>query len=144
VSLDDVDFYRLVRARLEHEDGLTVNRLSWLVASQSFLFTAYAITLNGLAAGPGGPMAARQAMLCRLIPVIGVATTGLIYTGLVASARAMAWLRATFRARIADEARLGLPPVHAPGGILTLGQVAPRVLPLVFLVVWLALLLAAR
>src|SRR5437660_7609612 len=74
----------MVRARLEHEAGLTVNRLSWLVASQSFLFTAYAITLNGVAAGPGGAMTGRQAMLCRLIPLIGVATTGLIYTGLPA------------------------------------------------------------
>ena len=81
-------------------------------------------------------------MLCRLIPVIGVATTGLIYTGLIASARATAWLRGTLRARITDETRLGLPPVHAPGSIVVLGQVAPRVLPLVFLIVWLALLVA--
>ena len=143
-DLDDVEFYRMIRARLEHEDGLTVNRLSWLVASQSFLFTAYAITLNGLAAGPGGAMAERQAMLCRIIPLIGVATTGLIYTGLIASARAVAWLRGTLRARIADETRLGLPPVHSPGAIVALGQVAPRVLPLVFLIVWLALLVAGR
>ena len=26
--------------QLEHEDSLTINRLSWLVAAQSFLFTA--------------------------------------------------------------------------------------------------------
>jgi hypothetical protein len=74
---DDVDFYRLIRARIEHEDALTVNRLSWLVASQSFLFTAYALTLNGLAAGLSGPMADRQALL---------------------------WLRASLRARLGDDA----------------------------------------
>ena len=142
MSDDDTDFYRLIRARLEHEDGLTVNRLSWLVASQSFLFTAYAITLNGLASGLAGPMAERQAMLCRLIPLIGVASTALIYTGLLASARATTWLRATFRARVPDESRLGLPPVHAPSGIVTLGQLAPRFLPLVFVAVWLVLLVA--
>ena len=34
--------------QLVHEDGLLVNRLSWLVASPEwFLFTAYAIMLNG-------------------------------------------------------------------------------------------------
>ena len=44
-----------------------MNRLSWLVASQSFLFTAYAITLNGLA-GPGGAaIVERQAMLLPLV-----------------------------------------------------------------------------
>src|SRR5204863_2997643 len=41
----EVEFYHLVRRRIEHEDSLTVNRLSWLVGSQSFLFTAYALTL---------------------------------------------------------------------------------------------------
>ena len=73
-----------------------------------------------------------------------MATTGLIYTGLIASARATAWLRGTLRARIADETQLGLPPVQAPDAIVVLGQVAPRVLPLVFLIVWLALLIAGR
>lgn len=136
----DVEFYHLVRRRIEHEDGLTVNRLSWLVASQSFLFTAYALTLNGLAAGREGPMADRQALLCRLIPLIGVATTALIYAGLIASGRALVWLRALLQERVGDEARLGLPIVHSPVSIVRLGQLAPRVLPLVFLIVWLALL----
>jgi hypothetical protein len=31
-----------ISGRLEHEDGLIVNRLAWLMASESFLFTAYA------------------------------------------------------------------------------------------------------
>jgi len=137
---DDVDFYRLIRARIEHEDALTVNRLSWLVASQSFLFTAYALTLNGLAAGLSGPMADRQALLCRLIPLIGVATTALIYAGLIASGRALVWLRASLRARLGDDAPQGLPIVHSPPGIVALGQLAPRVLPLVFLAVWVVLL----
>jgi hypothetical protein len=112
------------------------------VASQSFLFTAYAITLNGLAVPGNAVVLERQAMLLRLIPLIGVATTGLIYTGLVAAWRASAWLRRAFHARVPDAARLGLPPIHAPAAVVALGQVAPRVLPLVFLVVWLYLLVA--
>jgi hypothetical protein len=39
-----------IRRHLKHEDSLMVNRLSWLVAWQSFLFTAYAIVLNGTSA----------------------------------------------------------------------------------------------
>jgi len=141
MKAEDLEFYQLIRRRIEHEDGLTVNRLSWLVGSQSFLFTAYALTLNGLAAGGLGPLADRQALLCRLIPLIGVATTALIYAGLIASGRAMVWLRGLLRERLGDEADLGLPIVHSPIGIVWLGQLAPRVLPLVFLIVWLALLL---
>lgn len=132
----------MVRARLEHEEGLTVNRLSWLVASQSFLFTAYAITLNGLAAPGGAVVAERQSMLCRLIPLIGIAITALIYVGLIAAERATGWLLSTFRARVSDEAGLGLPPIQAPASIVTLGRLAPRLLPPVFLAVWLYLLAA--
>lgn len=130
----------MVRARLEHEEGLTVNRLSWLVASQSFLFTAYAITLNGLTAPATVAMAARQAALCRLIPLIGIAITVLIYLGLLASGRASAWLVGAYRAGGGDETRLGLPPIQAPPALVTLGRLAPRVLPAMFLAVWLYLL----
>ena len=35
-----------VRSQIEYEDNLVANRLSWLIASQSFLFTGYAIVLN--------------------------------------------------------------------------------------------------
>ncbi len=35
--LTPLDYYNVVRSRIEHEDNLVVQRLSWLVASQSFL-----------------------------------------------------------------------------------------------------------
>jgi hypothetical protein len=50
----------LIQARLSHEDDLINQRISWLVNSQSFLLTAYAITLNGLAADSGRPQAPIQ------------------------------------------------------------------------------------
>ena len=46
----DPDF-TLIQARLSHEDDLVNQRVSWLVNSQSFLLTAYAITLNGSGCG---------------------------------------------------------------------------------------------
>ncbi len=42
--LRESDFYEAARRRIEHEDNLNVNRLSWLMASQSFLFSAYAVS----------------------------------------------------------------------------------------------------
>src|ERR1700722_5981426 len=41
----DPDF-PLIQARLSHEDDLVNQRVSWLVNSQSFLLTAYAITFH--------------------------------------------------------------------------------------------------
>lgn len=138
----DADFYRLIRARLEHEDSLIVNRLSWLMASQSFLFTAYAIVLNGLAT-PAATASVQdhQHRLIRLIPLVGIASAVLIYVGIVAAARAMTWLGRLFRARRLDEANLGLPPIRTPASMLVPGLAAPLVLPAVFAAIWLYVLL---
>src|SRR5260370_24624777 len=62
----------LIQARLSHEDDLINQRISWLVNSQSFLLTAYAITLNGLAADSGRPQAPIQQQLLQLLPMAGI------------------------------------------------------------------------
>lgn len=131
--IDDVAFYSMARARLEHEDGLIVSRLAWLMASESFLFTAYAIVLNGTGSS-------RHGRLMQLIPIVAIASSALIFVGIVAAVRAMAWIRGLLRARLPDETALGLPPLHTPGSIAALGLIAPLVLPIVFVAVWLYLL----
>ena len=40
------DWYRTIRDQIQHEDNLIVQRLSWLMAAQSFFFTGYAIIAN--------------------------------------------------------------------------------------------------
>lgn len=141
-AVDDLRYYELVRARLEHEDGLIVHRLSWLMGSQAFLFTAYAIAASGLASATGsaaGPLAA----LFRLVPAVGIVSTALIYAGVLAAVRAMGWLLASFRARVPDEAALGAPPIFTPPPIRRWGMATPLLLPPVFLLAWLFLLGAA-
>lgn len=135
-KIDDIAYYQHLRGRLEHEDGLIVNRLAWLMASESFLFTAYAIVLNGT----GTP---QQRRLTSLIPLVAVATSVLILVGIVAAVRAMGWIRGLMRERIPDPAGLGLPPIHTPGSVRA-GLAAPLLLPGMFVVVWLYLLVASR
>lgn len=130
--IDDLQYYLHLRGRLEHEDGLIVSRLAWLMASESFLFTAYAIVLNA-AATP------QHRRLIQLIPIVAVASSALILVGIVAAVRAMGWIRGLLRSRIPDEAALGLPPIHTPGSIKA-GLAAPLLLPLLFVAVWLYLL----
>ena len=64
--IDDVAFAALLRARIEHEDGLIVSRTTWLMASESFLYTAYAIALNGMTT-PGMTTLEHHARLLKLI-----------------------------------------------------------------------------
>src|SRR5947208_13595652 len=100
--LTGLEYYQLVRGRIEHEDSLVVQRLSWLVASQSFLFTAYAIVLNGLTASPPPAMATlmrQQLRLSRLIPLAAILTCALIYVSIVAAVKAIATVRRTYRSR---------------------------------------------
>src|SRR4051812_10601662 len=84
--IDDIAYYHHLRARLEHEDVLIVNRLSWLMASQSFLFTAYAIVLNGSGLR-------QQLRLMKLVPVVAITASALIFVGIAAAVRAMGWIR---------------------------------------------------
>jgi hypothetical protein len=137
-KIDDVALYTHLRGRIEHEDSLIVSRLTWLMASQSFLFTAYAIVINGL------PSAQSQhARLIRLIAAVGILSSALIFVGIVAAIRGIAWLRDQLRTRIPDEAALGLPPLHAPRPIVLAGMLAPVALPPAFIAVWLYLLATA-
>jgi hypothetical protein len=132
--MDDIAFYLHLRSRLEHEDNLIVNRVLWLMASQSFLFTAYAIALNGTGTR-------QHALLMKVLGVVGIVSGALIFVGILAAVQAMAWIRALLRERVPEVSRLGLPPLHSPGRVVP-GLAAPILLPPTFVVVWLYLLCA--
>jgi hypothetical protein len=133
VRTDDLAYYHHLRGRLEHEDGLIVNRLSWLMASESFLFTAYAIAMNSPAPTP------HHRRLLHLIPIVAIASSVLIFIGILAAVRAMGWIRGLLKQRVPDPSALGLPPIHTPGSVKA-GLTAPLLLPVMFVVVWLYLL----
>jgi len=131
----DPDF-SLIQARLSHEDDLVNQRVSWLVNSQSFLLTAYAITLNGLATDASKPLAHVQRKLLELLPVVGVACVVLVCLALIGGLWAIAELR-HFAATTCPKDRLLL--ISKPTTQF-LGVSAPVLIPLAFLVIWSAVL----
>jgi hypothetical protein len=131
----DPDF-PLIQARLSHEDDLVNQRISWLVSSQSFLLTAYAITLNGLAADASKPLAIVQLKLLNLLPIVGIACTLLVCIALIGGFSAMCELR-RFAATKYPKDRLFL--ISKPTTQF-LGVSAPVLIPIVFLVIWSAVL----
>jgi hypothetical protein len=126
----------LIQTRLSHEDDLVNQRISWLVNSQSFLLTAYAITLNGLAADASKPLAIVQRKLLNLLPLVGVACVLLVIVALVGGLCALAELR-QFAATKYPKDRLFL--ISKPTSQF-LGVSAPVLIPLVFLAIWLAVI----
>lgn len=128
-----------VRRQIEHEDVLIVNRLSWLMASQSFLFTAYAIVL-------GGPLQTRvprftdqQELLTHLIPILAITACVLIYLGVIGAVRVMASLRRELARHHAELGNLR-PPIQGSNLTIALGHAAPVLLPLAFGTAWMVLL----
>jgi hypothetical protein len=131
------EMYNLVREQIEHEDNLITQRLSWLVASQSFLFTAFAILLNAPPQGKLPAFDAKQAQIFQLIPLVGLLSDLLIYVSIVAGVIATSKLRAHWLAvRRGDADDRQLPAIQGPRLSQLMGLVAPLLLPLVFLVIW--------
>jgi hypothetical protein len=97
------------------------------MGAQSFLFTAYAIAING-------PPAAGR--LLRLLPWIAILFAVLIFGGILAALGAMVWLRRSCLARGVQEETLGLPPLFTPAPFRRLGLAAPVALPLAVIAAW--------
>jgi hypothetical protein len=139
--LAHLDHYRIIRGQIEHEDNLISGRLSWFIASQSFLFTAYAILVNGLhpAAATDGPNDSRRLLLV-LVSALAAATCVLIFLSILSGVAAMANLRRLYDRTVAGHPG-ELPPVQGYRSTQLLGLAAPILLPILFMSVWLFLLL---
>ena len=137
--LSDADWYRLVRSQIEFEASLVAQRISWFVAAQSFLFTAYAITMNAPRDPAVAKYAAQQHLVFILVPVVAIACCILIYAAILGAIFAQIRLR-KFLAQRLTGARLELyPPVQGGRGTHLLGLATPLGVPLVFVVVWITL-----
>ena len=66
--------YVFLREEIRHEDNLVNARLSWLVSSQAFLLSGFAIPLNGTAQSLFPTYAKLNVILVTFLPVAGVVT----------------------------------------------------------------------
>jgi hypothetical protein len=126
-----------LRRRIEHEDNLVNQRLSWLVASQAFMLTAFAILLNAPLNSLVPAYYAANHLLVSLLPYAAIACVLVIWITLVGAIWSMTLLRA-------KAAGITLPndiPVQSPAVIRGLGLVAPIGIPGIFLTLWLAVIL---
>ncbi|HXA13917.1 MAG TPA: hypothetical protein VNW23_02215 [Opitutaceae bacterium] len=127
-----------LRRRIEHEDNLVNQRLSWLVAAQAFMLTAFAISLNAPPASRLPSYAAANSALIALLPYVAIACIVIIWFTLVGAIWSMKLLRA-------QAAAITLPndiPVQSRPAIRGLGLAAPIGIPIVFLVFWVAVIVA--
>ncbi len=140
-NISPLERYRLFRDRIEHEDNLIMQRLSWLMASQSFLFTAYAIVTNGLNVSTPdmkSKHASHLAILESIVPIVALLNSLLILISILAAMKAIKELRSGYAKR---GAVLDVLPLQTSWTARIGGMSAPVLLPLLFLAVWLYLLM---
>jgi hypothetical protein len=141
-TLAPEDLYHLVRGQIEHEDNLIGTRLNWFVASQSFLFSAYAIVVSNLTTTVKSPWVnSQQKLLFAIIPVVAIFVCVLIFIGALGGILAMRALRRSYAAQMSHLVGFGLPPVQGFAANYFMGQLSPALLPPGFVAVWLLLLL---
>src|SRR3954464_9659948 len=88
------DSLQEIRRRIEHEDNLLNQRVSWIVSSQAFLLTGYAILLNAPLQFRSEEFVRAHALLMKLIPFTSICVTVLLWFSILAGILAMRDLRA--------------------------------------------------
>jgi hypothetical protein len=138
-SISGIQYYQIIRSQIEHEDNLINQRLSWFVASQAFLFSAYAILLNAPSQVREEGFATQREILFFLIPLVAIGVSILIYITVIAAMLAMANLRRLLKTHLDDSALL--PPVQGYRQTFLLGQATPILIPFLFMISWIVLLI---
>ena len=135
-QLSAVESYNILRDQLQHEDNLITQRLSWLMGSQAFLFTAYAIVLNGPERAKSVRVGALQDDLLAILPAVGLLSAALIYISILAGVLAMFGIHRLAR-EFCDDAAFRFPPLRGSKLKRYMGFASPLVLPPIFIIVWL-------
>src|SRR5262249_40024722 len=91
---DELARYSVVRDRMDKENELIAGRLNWLIASQSFLVTAFS-----LASRPDG--GSREGRLQELVPWVAIGMSFLIYLTIIAAFLALRFDRRLLLPRLA-------------------------------------------
>lgn len=140
-SIPGIQYYQIIRSQIEHEDNLINQRLSWFVAAQAFLFSAYAILLNAPAQVRLQAFATQQDILFPLIPLVAIGMSILNYITVIAAMLAMANLRRLLETHVKEKESALLPPVQGYRQTFLLGQASPILIPFLFMISWIVLLI---
>ena len=125
----------LVRERLDRENELLSHRISWVVASQAFLLSAYGNCLVGGSGEAHNPNARRLELLLAVLPWTGILSLLALYVTVFAALVTMWRLRRVVeQSHAMSHSAVGDPPLRRAG------LAGPLVVPCVFLVTWVLLL----
>jgi hypothetical protein len=125
-----------VRERLDYENDLLAQRTTWILASQAFLLSAYAICVVGTNTERLNPHAATLELLVALLPWTAIVSLVSLYVTVAAGLITMGKLRRAHKPSDPWEELL----IAGPLILRMSGLVAPATVPAIFLITWSAVL----
>ena len=135
------ELYRIIRERIDYEENLLNQRVIWLIFSQSFLVSAYAIMLNS-PPEPTTPMYGElQSCLIWLLPSLSLILSIIVYLSVISALYQIAQLRESFETYPKDDTIERFPAMNDTSFIRRLGGLPPILVPLLFIGAWAFLLI---
>jgi len=121
--------------QLDKEDNLINNRINWLLASQSLLFTALAIVES-----EGGD--AFRAAIASVVPILGFLSSLLIWLSVTGAIRSFLRYRYLLRSVCDKDDACEYPQLHRDPCNIVLGFIYPLLVPPLLIGVWLRIWVA--
>jgi hypothetical protein len=135
------ELYRIIRERIDYEENLLNQRVIWLIFSQSFLVSAYAIMLNS-PPEPKSPLYGElQSSLMWLLPILSLILSIIVYMSVISALYHISELRKSFETYPKDDTIEHFPAMNDTSFIRRLGALPPIVVPLLFIGAWVFLLI---
>jgi hypothetical protein len=136
-SEDEREFYRLYRQRVVDEDTLIYQRLSWLITAQTIMFSFTATAF--FRTGAGEINTKGTVIMC----ILGVLICLVSYVGVVAALYAIKEITCNYQHRYpAPQPNHSLPKLIGDSWTHRTGRLVPFLIPPMFIVAWLAILVA--
>jgi hypothetical protein len=134
------DLYKVTRAQTEHIDNTLSQRIVWLVLTQSFFFSAYAVVITAnhdTAFLPG-----KQGLLSVLLPVVALIMIAISYLDIVAGILYISKLTKFFNNKAAAEnsSPLTYPPIGGFEHLSFYKNLSSLIVPCIFFITWLVIL----
>jgi len=129
--------YILLRDEIRHQDNLLNARLSWLVSSQAFLLSGFAVTLTGTTSSFLPIYVELNRVLVACLPVAGMVTDLVSYATIWAAILRMRHIRCLAHGWHPPN----LPMVQAEPFERRLALAGPVLIPIIFLAVWSAIII---
>jgi hypothetical protein len=131
------DLYKVTRSQTEHIDNTLSQRIVWLVLTQSFFFSAYAVVITADHAAAFLP--GKQGLLSTLLPVVALIMIAISYLDIVAGIIYISKLTKFFKNKAA-ETPLPYPPLGGFEHLSFYKNLSSLIVPCVFFITWLVIL----